>query len=36
MYKFTGKKHMTIGIKEKLPAVIVMYIFQIIEDRKKT
>lgn len=36
MYKFTGDKYVTKGINERLPAVIVIYLMQLIEERKKS
>jgi len=34
-YKFTGDKYMTRRIKEELPAVLVGYMWGLIEERKK-
>jgi len=34
MYKFTGKKYVTNGIKQTVPDMIVMYLFHLIEARK--
>lgn len=35
MYKFTGKKYITRGIKEELPAVVMIYLWSLIEKRKR-
>lgn len=34
-YKFAGDKYMTRGIKEEMPAVLVGYIWGLIEERKR-
>lgn len=35
MVRFTGKKYVSKGINERLPAVLVVYLFQLIDEKKK-
>ena len=35
-YKFTGQQYMTIGIKEKIPEVVFMYLLKLMEKRKSS
>ena len=35
-YKFTGHKYMTIGIREKIPEVVFIYLLKLMEKRKSS